>query len=972
MKISFANIMEIARKELGAFFSSLSAFVFLGVFLLVTHFIFFWVDPFFARNIADVRTLFDWMPVLLIFLVPALTMRMWSEERRAGTVEYLLTISASNLELVLGKFVGCLALVVIALALTLPIPITVSFLGPLDWGPVFGGYFGALCLASAYAAIGLYVSTKSDNQIVSLLVSVLICSVFLLIGSETVAGIFGNDVADNLRLLSFSSRFESIARGVIDLGDFYFYLSISATFLALNVLSVEELRWAGNRSNSRHVAWLTITALAIANFIAANFWLQPLTHLRVDLTQGHLYSISPATKAYISQLKEPLLLRGYFSKKTHPYLAPIVPRLKDLMKEYAVASGGKVRVEFLDPVENPEIEKEAGEKYGIKPATFQTANKYQTALTNSYFDVLVKYGDQFEKMSYKDILEVKQHGERQLDVDLRNPEYDITRAIKKVLFSYQSNDNPFAGAEKPVKFIGYFSPDTKLPEPLIRLKEQLQPSLKSLEKDSQGKFTTEIIDPDADDGKVAKQIESEHGFKPMVAGLVDSNKFWFYMALSDGSQFVPISLQDAVNPQSFERTVRSSLRRFTKGFLKTIGISSTPESMNAYAQSGTFPNEAILTLKLKDSYTLQPVFLSNGYVPIEIDVLLLIAPLNLTDKALFAIDQYLMRGGTVIICTSPFDVGTNKELSCKKVESGLKDLLASYGLKVEDTMVLDPHNFALPIPVRRNLGGFFVDETKMMPYPYFVDVRQDGMDSANHLNAGIDQIMMSWASPITVDKEKSKQHNVINLLKSSAESWTSSSDKLEPNFAHDKNTGFYPGKDRDSNLLAVITEGKFESFFKDKPAPVKTSGDQVATSKLDASTDTARIILFGSTTFITDKMLFLATQSLGSQYLKPVDFIENTIDWSVGDRDLLTIRGRGHYARTLRALVGNEKMPFGDRSQLTNFYQMAFEYFNYGLAFAGLLIVWLIRRSKQKAKQKRYLKFLQTLGQPKAEENLPV
>jgi ABC-2 type transport system permease protein len=344
MKIKFANVMEIARKELAVFFSSLSAFVFLGVFLLVTHFIFFWMEPFFARNIADVRTLFDWMPVLLIFLVPALTMRMWSEERRAGTIEYLLTVSASNLELVLGKFVGCLALVAIALALTLPIPITVAFLGQLDWGPVFGGYLGALCLASAYAAIGLYVSTKSDNQIVSLLLSVLICSIFLLIGSDTVAGLFGGDLAEYLRLLSFSSRFESIARGVIDLGDLYYYLSVSAAFLALNVLSVEELRWAGNRSNSRHLAWISITFLAIANFMAANFWLQPLANLRLDITDGHLYSISPATKTYLTQLKEPLLIRGYFSKKTHPYLAPLVPRLRDLLKEYAVAGGGKVRV----------------------------------------------------------------------------------------------------------------------------------------------------------------------------------------------------------------------------------------------------------------------------------------------------------------------------------------------------------------------------------------------------------------------------------------------------------------------------------------------------------------------------------------------------------------------------------------------------------------------------------------------------
>src|SRR5689334_16770066 len=116
------NVLRIARKELAAFFSSPAAFIFLGVFLAAVLFIFFWVDRFFARNIADVRPLFEWMPILLIFLVSAMTMRMWSEERRSGTLEFLMTAPVEPFQLVLGKFLSCLALVGIALALTLPLP----------------------------------------------------------------------------------------------------------------------------------------------------------------------------------------------------------------------------------------------------------------------------------------------------------------------------------------------------------------------------------------------------------------------------------------------------------------------------------------------------------------------------------------------------------------------------------------------------------------------------------------------------------------------------------------------------------------------------------------------------------------------------------------------------------------------------------------------------------------------------------
>ena len=151
----FSTTRSVARKEFRGFFATPAAYLFLGAFLAVTLFVFFWIETFFARNIADVRPLFQWLPLLLIFLVAALVMRAWSEERRAGTLESLLTAPVSSLQLILGKFAAALGLVALALALTLPLPVTVSLLGPLDWGPVVGGYIATLFLAAAYVAIGL-------------------------------------------------------------------------------------------------------------------------------------------------------------------------------------------------------------------------------------------------------------------------------------------------------------------------------------------------------------------------------------------------------------------------------------------------------------------------------------------------------------------------------------------------------------------------------------------------------------------------------------------------------------------------------------------------------------------------------------------------------------------------------------------------------------------------------------------------
>src|SRR5690606_20582713 len=219
--------------------------------------------------------------------------------------------------------------------------------------------------------------------------------------------------------------FESITRGVLDLRDLYYYVSIVGVFLALNLFGLERLRWAGNPTSRRHRLWGWTVGLAAANFVAANLWLAPVGWARIDMTEGDLYSRSEATERQLDRLREPLLIRGYFSSKTHPLLAPLVPRLKDLLEEYAVAAGGRAQVEFVDPTRDTALAEEAAAKYGIRPIPFQTASRYQTAVVNSYFDVVVAYGDQYETLGFRDLIEVKVQGERDLSVALKNPEYSI-------------------------------------------------------------------------------------------------------------------------------------------------------------------------------------------------------------------------------------------------------------------------------------------------------------------------------------------------------------------------------------------------------------------------------------------------------------------------------------------------------------------------------------------------------------------
>ncbi len=1016
------NILGIAAKEFAAFFASPAAYIFLGAFLVVSLFVFFWVETFFSRNIADARPLFQWMPVLLIFLVAALTMRAWSEERRAGTLELLFTLPVSSLQLVLGKFLGNFALLAVALALTLPLPLTVALLGPLDWGPVLGAYLAALLLGGAYISVGLFISARTDNQIVALIGAVAASGLLYLLGADTVAGLFGTQAAEVLKLMGSGARFESITRGVLDLRDLYYYLALMGVFLSLNVHTLERLRWAPDRADRHHHrAWGWVLGLLIANFLAANLWLQPLGGLRLDLTQGQVYTLSAATRTYLGQLREPLLIRGYFSAQTHPELAPLVPQLRDLLKEYEVAGQGLIRVEFVDPLEEPELEQEAGEKYGIKPVAFQTASKYQAAVVNSYFDVLVRYGDQYEKLGFRDLIEVKVRPDGELEVRLRNPEYDLTRTIKKALYAYQAGGDLFAGLRQPVVFKGFVSTPAKLPQPLDTLAQDLEDLTNDLARQSGGKFQVEIADPDANGGQLARDILDRYGFQPLAVDLLDPNSFYFYMVMEAGDQTVPVPLPEGLNKEALKTALEAALKRFSPGLLRTIALATPaaePLAMGMDMGMGQ-SDYRFLEEKLQENARVIKADLETGQVPPDTDLLLVVGPRNLSEKAVFAIDQYLMQGGSLVLATNGYDIQLGQgAIGATTAPSGLEEWLQAQGLEVREALVLDPRNSPFPIPVERRIGGFTVQEVRALAYPYFPDLRGDQLDPDSGITSSLGQLTLNWVAPIQVDAEKNQGRTLSRLIHSSDESWTSASPQIQPDFQRYPQTGFAPGQERQSEVLAVAVEGRFTSFFRGKPSPLlqareeRASGpshgeknpatatnaaaeggaesrakagaeagvgdkgqeatlpagsglaeeddlgldpagtktkapgeDQTRISGVvETSPPSARLVLIGSSTFVSDTALDLAAQATGTHYLKPVELVENAVDWMLEDRGLLNLRGRGQYSRMLVPL---------DREA-----QMFWEYLNYGLALGGLALVYVLERrarARRRARQEAIL-----------------
>ena len=225
-----SNIKTIAKREIAGYFSSPVAFVFIVIFLLLSGFFTFMVAGFFDRGEANLMPFFTWHPWLYLFLVPAVGMRMWSEERRLGTIELLLTMPITTWQAIVGKFLASWAVIALALAFTFPVVLTVNYLGSPDNGVVLAGYIGSLLMAGAYLAISAMTSAMTRNQVVSFIIAVVLSLFLILAGWPPVTDLLVQWAkpwfVDGVAAFSVMTHFESVQKGVLDTRDILYFLTV--------------------------------------------------------------------------------------------------------------------------------------------------------------------------------------------------------------------------------------------------------------------------------------------------------------------------------------------------------------------------------------------------------------------------------------------------------------------------------------------------------------------------------------------------------------------------------------------------------------------------------------------------------------------------------------------------------------------------------------------------------------------------
>ena len=360
-------ITAILRRELASYFATPTGYVFITLFVFLSAMAAFWQERFFATNLANLDQLNVFFPYLLIFLVPAISMSLWAEEKKQGTEELLLTLPAADLQIVLGKYLAALAIYSVALLFSLSHVIVLCFLGSPDPGLMFSTYLGYWLMGAALLTVGMLASALTDNLTVAFILGAVFCSVPVFLNYA--GAILTGAPARLAEKLSVVEQFRDLSTGVITLGPLVYFVTFAAATLYLNVIILGHRRWRTGPQTPPMRFHLAVRAVALAAIVASLTLLAANSRLRLDVTSEQIHSLSAETKTLLRSIdkRQPVFIQAYFSPDVPRSYVDARSGLVAMLREFQAVSDGGVNAKIVETVKYSPQAREAQERFGIKP-----------------------------------------------------------------------------------------------------------------------------------------------------------------------------------------------------------------------------------------------------------------------------------------------------------------------------------------------------------------------------------------------------------------------------------------------------------------------------------------------------------------------------------------------------------------------------------------------------------------------------
>lgn len=385
-----SRIWTVARREFRGYFDHATAYILVIAFLALGLFLTF--RALYASGAASLRSFFVLLPWLFSVFIPAITMRSLAEERRSGTLEWLMAQPLTELELVAGKFLGNWLFALVALAGTLPAALGVLLVSDAEAGIVVAQYAGGALLAAQMVAIGLFASSWTRNQITAFILAAAVCFGLVLLGIEVVLIGLPPVLAAASARLSLISHFESVARGVIDLRDVLYFVSTAGLFLALAYARLARERLSVLRGGYRRLRFgvaLVVVGVVVLNLLGGRL------RGRVDLTADKLYTLSEGTREVLGELDDLVTIKLFVSKELPAEINLLLRDVRDLLADFESASRGRVRVVEAHPEEDEDVADEAS-SFGVRPIQFNVLRGDELQVKRGWLGLAVLYADKSE------------------------------------------------------------------------------------------------------------------------------------------------------------------------------------------------------------------------------------------------------------------------------------------------------------------------------------------------------------------------------------------------------------------------------------------------------------------------------------------------------------------------------------------------------------------------------------------------